>query len=99
MFAPASLGIYDFNIKTIYSCSGISVPTRQRRSSPVGIGRRRISSATSVSPKRRQSKVQISLTVSRSILEKIDVRARKMGQSRAALIGLAMYQFLGKDAE
>ncbi|MDZ4078509.1 MULTISPECIES: hypothetical protein [Hydrocarboniphaga] len=46
---------------------------------------------------RKNNKIQISLMVSRDLLAKIDLKASKMGQTRAAVIGLAMYQFLGGD--
>lgn len=47
--------------------------------------------------RKKANKVQISLSVSRELLAKIDLQAARMGQSRAAVIGLAMYEFLGVD--
>lgn len=41
---------------------------------------------------KKGNKQQISLTITPDLLEKVDVLARKMGQSRAAVINMAIYQ-------
>ena len=43
---------------------------------------------------RKGTKQQITLTISPDLLAKIDEMAEKMGQSRAALINLAIYRFV-----
>lgn len=41
---------------------------------------------------KRGKKEQITLTLSPDLLEKVDVLARRMGQSRAAMINLAIFR-------
>lgn len=43
---------------------------------------------------RKGNKVQISLTITAPILDRVDARAAELGQSRAAFINLAIYQML-----
>lgn len=43
---------------------------------------------------KRGRKVQISLTITNGLLDRIDERAEEMGQSRAAVINLAILQLL-----
>lgn len=43
---------------------------------------------------RKGNKVQITLTIAEPLLDRVDERAAKLGQSRAALINLAIYQSL-----
>lgn len=43
---------------------------------------------------KKGNKLQITLTISPSILERVDALAEKLGQSRAAVINLAIYQGL-----
>lgn len=40
----------------------------------------------------RRTKQQITLTITPELLEKVDNMAKRMGQSRAALINLAIYR-------
>ena len=49
-------------------------------------------SKTSVKGVRKGNKQQISLTITPDLLEKVDALASKMGQSRAAVINMAIYQ-------
>lgn len=53
-----------------------------------------ISGAPDAQPKgvRRGTKQQITLTIAPDLLAKVDELAAKMGQSRAALINLAIYR-------
>ena len=41
---------------------------------------------------RKGNKRQISLTITPALLEKVDAMAAEMGQSRAAIINMAIYQ-------
>lgn len=52
--------------------------------------------ADQASPKyvRKGKKLQITLTISQPLLERVDELAAKMGQSRAAVINLAVFQGL-----
>ena len=43
---------------------------------------------------RRGKKEQITLTLSPEMLEKVDALARRMGQSRAAVINLAIFRLV-----
>ena len=43
---------------------------------------------------RRGKKEQITLTLSPEMLEKVDALAKRMGQSRAAIINLAMFRLV-----
>lgn len=45
---------------------------------------------------KKGNKQQISLTISPELLAKVDALAAKMGQSRAAVINLAIYQAVEK---
>jgi len=53
-----------------------------------------ISSAPDAQPKgvRRGTKQQITLTIAPDLLAKVDELAERMGQSRAAIINLAIYR-------
>ena len=55
-----------------------------------------INSAPDVAPRRvrKGNKVQITLTITEPLLDRVDELAAKLGQSRAALINLAIYQSL-----
>ena len=43
---------------------------------------------------RKGNRVQITLTIAEPLLERVDKMAAKLGQSRAAIINLAIYQSL-----
>ena len=43
---------------------------------------------------RKGKKLQISLTIAQPLLERVDKLAAKLGQSRAGIINLALYQSL-----
>ncbi len=43
---------------------------------------------------KKGKKLQITLTITRPLLERVDELAAKLGQSRAAVINLAVYQSL-----
>jgi len=43
---------------------------------------------------KKGNKLQITLTISQPLLERVDKLAKKLGQSRAAVINLAIYQGL-----
>ena len=43
---------------------------------------------------RKGKKLQITLTISQPILERVDAMAERLGQSRAAIINLAIFQGL-----
>lgn len=43
---------------------------------------------------RKGKKLQISLTIAQPLLDRVDEMAEKLGQSRAAIINLAVYQSL-----
>ena len=45
---------------------------------------------------KKGNKQQISLTITPDLLEKVDALASKMGQSRAAVINMAIYQAIEK---
>ena len=45
----------------------------------------------------RGHKQQISLTIQPALLEKIDAMAARLGQSRAAVINLAIYKLIESD--
>ena len=49
-------------------------------------------SKVSIKGVRKGNKQQISLTITPDLLEKVDALASKMGQSRAAVINMAIYQ-------
>lgn len=51
---------------------------------------------TSTQPKyvKKGKKLQITLTIAQPLLERVDELAAKLGQSRAAVINLAVYQSL-----
>ena len=55
-----------------------------------------INSAPDTAPRRvrKGHKVQITLTITEPLLDRVDELAAKLGQSRAALINLAIYQSL-----
>jgi len=55
-------------------------------------------SATPQAPRRvrKGRKVQISLTIAEPLLDRVDELAREIGQSRAAVINLAVMQMLQK---
>lgn len=55
-----------------------------------------INSAPDAAPRRvrKGNKVQITLTIAEPLLDRVDELAAKLGQSRAALINLAIYQSL-----
>ena len=55
-----------------------------------------INSAPDAVPRRvrKGNKVQITLTIAEPLLDRVDEVAAKLGQSRAALINLAIYQSL-----
>lgn len=46
---------------------------------------------------RKGNRQQISLTIAPDLLEKVDALASKMGQSRAAVINMAIYQVVESD--
>ena len=46
---------------------------------------------------KKGNKQQISLTISPELLAKVDTLAARMGQSRAAVINLAIYQAVEKE--
>ena len=50
------------------------------------------SPATTRKDVKKGKKEQISLTITTELLEKVDAMAHKMGQSRAAIINLAIYK-------
>lgn len=43
---------------------------------------------------RKGNKLQISLTITPTLLEKVDAMAAEMGQSRAAIINMAIYRLV-----
>jgi Ribbon-helix-helix protein, copG family len=51
-----------------------------------------VSGAPDTQPKRLRPKQQITLTICPDLLAKVDEMAEKMGESRAALINLAIYR-------
>ncbi|QDQ87667.1 ribbon-helix-helix protein, CopG family [Alcaligenaceae bacterium SJ-26] len=74
--------------------------TRKPTAAPAPVERRAddfISAAPdSAEPRRvrKGKKVQISLTISEPLLKRVDERAEQIGQSRAAVINLAIFQAL-----